>query len=186
MTKPSSTLDKPNKSADKPSLKDSGTYIFSGFVDETTVKPCIEWILEACLEKKHKELTLIVSSNGGYVTDCFALIDIMEGSSIPINTLGLGSIASCGLTIFLYGEHRVLTKNTFLLSHQYSGWAQGKHHELLAERKSQDWMNDRLLSIYSRRTGLSRKQVEKHLMGPSDMHLSAKEALKLGICHEIR
>lgn len=187
MTKPSpkSALDKPDKSS-KPTLRDSGTFILSGHIDESTVKPCIKWILEECIRKTHKELNLIISSGGGYVTDCFGLIDIMEGSRIPVNTLGLGCIASCGLTIFLYGKHRVVTENTYIMSHQYSSQADGKHHELLAERKSQDWFQERTLSIYAKKTGLSRAMVEKHLLGPSDSHLSAKEALKLGICHEIR
>lgn len=186
MSKPAtSSLDTPAK-PEKPSLRDSGTYLFAADVNTESVKPCIEWILEEGIRQTHKELNLIVCSRGGYVTDCFALIDIMEGSLIPVNTLGLGCIASCGLTIFLFGRKRVLTSNTYILAHQYSGFAVGKHHELLAERKSEDWMQDRLIAIYAKRTGLSRKQVEKHLMGPSDSHLTAKEALKLGICDEIR
>jgi ATP-dependent protease ClpP protease subunit len=186
MVKKSAALLKTEDKPDKPSLKDSGTYLFTGYVDESSVKPCIEWILESCLAGTHKELTLVVSSGGGYVNDCFALIDVMRGSAIPINTLGLGCIASCGLTIFLFGKKRVLTENTFVLSHQYSAGVQGKHHELFADRKAQDWMHERLTKMYMEKTGLSRKQVEKHLLGPSDSHLSAEECLDLGICHEVK
>lgn len=171
---------------DEPSLKDSGTYLLMGSIDDESVKPCIEWILEENLKGKQKKLDLVINSVGGYVYDCFALIDIISGSKIPIDTLGIGCIASCGLTIFLYGKKRILTENTYILSHQYSGGVYGKHHELFADRKSQDWMNERLVSIYQKRTKLSRAQVEKYLMGPSDSHLDAKEALKLGICTEIR
>ena len=71
------------------------------------------------------------------VPSCFALIDIMKGSRIPIHTVGLGVIASCGLLLFITGEKgkRTLTPNTSILSHQYSWGSYGKEHELFAQVK---------------------------------------------------
>ena len=44
----------------------------------------------------------------------FALIDTMKGSAIPIKTVGLGLIASCGIPTFMSGTkgRRIITSNT--------------------------------------------------------------------------
>jgi len=177
------------KAESKTGLRDQGVYLLTATIDTESVKPVIEWILEENAkvgDDRKERLQLIVNSPGGHVTACFGLIDIMAGSPIPIDTLGLGCIASCGLTIFLYGERRVITPNTYILAHQYSSGAWGKHHELVADRKSQDWLHDRLVRIYMERTGLSRKKVESHLMRESDTHIDAEEAVKLGVAHKIK
>ena len=62
--------------------------------------PSQQKILEENLQAKKKPfLQLMISSPGGDVSSCFALIDIMNGSKIPIRTIGLGCVASCGLSI---------------------------------------------------------------------------------------
>ncbi|MCS5651398.1 MAG: ATP-dependent Clp protease proteolytic subunit, partial [Candidatus Marinimicrobia bacterium] len=92
-------------------------------VNPDNCKEVIEFILKQNTEKKRKKrLQLMICSPGGDMPACFALIDVMKGSKIPIHTVGLGLIASCGLLLFITGEkgHRVLTPNTSILSHQFS------------------------------------------------------------------
>lgn len=182
------TISKSNKinSKDFTSYKDAGNYYLYGAIDEFTIKPVIEWIFDENLRRKHNELNIIITSVGGYTHDCFALIDTIEGSSIPVNTLGIGLVASSGLLIFLAGEKRTLTRNTQILSHQWSGMKMGKSHELLASRKSEDWLSEKMINYYIYRTKLSRKKIEKMLLPESDVFLSAEESLKLGICTEIK
>ncbi len=83
-------------------LQDHGMYVLMGEVEDDTIKPIIEWILveNHVAKKKKKELLLMICSDGGSMENAFALIDVMKSSSIPIKTVGLGSIASCGLLIF--------------------------------------------------------------------------------------
>ena len=82
-------------------LGDSGVYVFMGEVAHDNIKPIIEWILYENLvsKKKKKELLLMICSDGGSLSDAFALIDVMRASTIPVKTIGLGSIASAGLCI---------------------------------------------------------------------------------------
>ena len=105
-------------------LFDAGHYIFMGDVDQDTMKPIIEWILSENFKTENRKtlLTLAICSPGGDLNACFALVDVIKGSSIPIRTIGMGMIASCGLLLFISGEKgkRVLTPNTSILSHQYS------------------------------------------------------------------
>ena len=167
-----------------------GQHVFMGDVTQESMKPLIDWIIAENYnkDKKKKELTLGICSPGGDLNACFALVDIMKGSKIPIKTIGMGMIASCGLLMFISGEkgRRILTPNTSILSHQYSWGSFGKEHELFAVVKEFDLTTDRMVNHYKKCTGLSEKDIRTYLLPPHDVWLSAKEAKKLGICDSIQ
>ena len=170
-------------------LYKSGIYLFMGDVTTDSCREGIEFILKQNTEKrKHKKLQLLMCSNGGEVPACFAMIDIMKGSRIPIHTVGLGVIASCGLLLFITGQkgHRTLTPNTSILSHQYSWGTYGKEHELFAQVKEFELSTKRMIDHYKKCTGLTEKDIRKFLLPPEDVWLSAREAKKLNICDNIR
>ena len=166
-----------------------GHHIFMEDVTQESMKPLINWIIAENFnkEKKKEELTLGICSRGGDLNACFALVDIMKGSKIPIRTIGMGMIASCGLVIFISGEkgRRILTPNTSILSHQYSWGSFGKEHELFAAVKEFDLTTRRMIDHYKKCTGLSEEDIRKYLLPPHDVWLSAKEAKKLGLCDSI-
>ena len=167
-----------------------GHHVFMAEVTQETMKPLIDWIIAENYnkEKKKKELTLGICSPGGDLNACFALVDVMKGSKIPIRTIGMGMIASCGLLMFISGEkgRRVLTPNTSILSHQFSWGSFGKEHELFAAVKEFDLTTQRMIDHYKKCTGLSEKDIRQYLLPPQDMWLSAKEAKKLGLCDSIQ
>ena len=170
-------------------LQDHGMYVFMDDVDNETIKPVIEWILAEnhVVKKKKKELLLMICSDGGSVSDAFALIDVMKASAIPIKTVGLGCIASCGLLMFMAGARgsRVLTPNTSILSHQYSWGSGGKAHELFSITKEFNLTHARMIEHYKDCTGLDEDIIKQKLLPPSDVWLSAEEALELGLCDYI-
>ena len=167
-----------------------GHHVFMSEVTQETMKPLIDWIIAENFnqEKKKKELTLGICSPGGDLNACFALVDVMKGSKIPIRTIGMGMIASCGLLMFISGEkgRRILTPNTSILSHQYSWGSYGKEHELFAQVKEYDLTTERIVNHYKKCTGLNEKDIRKYLLPPHDVWLSAKEAKKLGLCDAIK
>jgi ATP-dependent Clp protease, protease subunit len=167
-------------------LQEAGMYVFMSEVTDETIKPIIEWILveNHVVKKKKKELLLMICSEGGSVEDAFALIDVMKASSVPIKTVGLGCIASSALLIFLAGHRgrRILTPNTSILSHQYSNYHEGKHHELFAIAKEHNLIQQRMLEHYHEATGLETDIILEKLLPASDIYLSAQEALELNIC----
>ena len=166
-----------------------GHHVFMAEVTQETMKPLIDWIIAENYnkEKKKEELTLGICSRGGDLNACFALVDVMKGSKIPIRTIGMGMIASCGLLMFISGEkgRRVLTPNTSILSHQFSWGSFGKEHELFAAVKEFDLTTRRMIDHYKKCTGLSEEDIRKYLLPPHDVWLSAKEAKKLGLCDSI-
>jgi ATP-dependent Clp protease protease subunit len=167
-------------------LQEAGMYVFMDTVTSETIKPIIEWILveNHVAKKKKKELLLMICSDGGSMEDAFALIDVMKASSIPVKTVGLGSVSSSGLLIFLAGApgRRILTPNTSILSHQYSWGSDGKHHELFAITKEFGLAQTRMIRHYQETTGLDEETIKTKLLPPNDVYLSAEEALELGIC----
>ena len=167
-----------------------GHHVFMGDVTQETMKPLIDWIISENFNQKEKkrELTVGICSPGGDLNACFALVDVMKGSKIPIRTIGMGMIASCGLLMFISGEKgkRILTPNTSILSHQYSWGSYGKEHELFAQVKEYDLTTERIVNHYKKCTGLSEKDIRKYLLPPHDVWLSAKEAKKLGLCDKIQ
>ena len=171
-------------------LDDAGYHLLFDDVDTSSAQSAIEWIMESNLttEKKHKELTFVICSPGGDLSAGFALIDVMRGSSIPIRTVGLGLIASCGLLLFISGAkgRRTLTPNTSIMSHQYTWGSYGKEHELFSTVREYELTTERMLVHYKKCTGLNEKQIREYLLPPHDVWLSGKEAKKLGICDNVK
>jgi len=173
------------------SLEDANIYLFMEDFNSESVKPVIDFILRKNLlpeNLKPKYLTLIINSPGGELPSAFALIDIMKGSAIPVHTVGLGMIASCGLLTFMSGAkgHRVLTPNTNILSHQFSWVNYGKEHELVASAKQVDLLGQKMISLYKECTGLSEAKIKEFLLPEKDVWLSAKEAVKYKLADKIK
>jgi len=181
--------DKEDKISNVPSLCDHHMMMFFKDFDSSAASDGIEFIIARNLMKKDKPkmIKMLINSPGGEVASAFALIDTMKGSRIPIYTYGLGEIASCGLMTFIAGEkgHRYITRNTAILSHQYSWGSWGKEHELMARVKEFNNTQTRIVEHYKKCTGLNEKDIKKYLLPPEDVWLTAKEAVKYGIADEI-
>jgi ATP-dependent Clp protease protease subunit len=176
--------------ADNPTLEDSGTYLFMESFTMASCAKAIRFVLEKNLLAKGDrpdELTFIINSPGGDVASMFALVDTIRGSKIPVRTIGLGQIASCGLMLFLAGHkgRRFLTPNTAILSHQFSWGSFGKEHELFATVKEFTMTQERILTHYKKCTGLSEKKIKEFLLPPEDVWLASKEAVDLGVADHI-
>lgn len=182
--------EKTNKT-ELPTLQDNFTYLFMEEFESKTVSPVISWILRCNMlppNKRPDQLSLIINSPGGDLNSAFALIDVMKGSAIPVHTLGIGQISSCGLLTFIAGQkgHRVITPMTSILSHQYSWGSYGKNHELVARIKEFDLTDQRMMKLYKHCTGLSESKIREVLLPPQDVWLSAEEAVEHGLADSIR
>lgn len=129
-------------------------------------------------------ITLEVSSYGGEVYGCLAVIDVMRTAPMPINTLGLGACMSAGALILLSGTgERSLTKNSIVMLHQISSWASGKIDDIEVQakhtKKLQSSMEDILVSRSKKDKAFWKKQMSK------DLYLTADECLKYGIIDRI-
>ena len=140
------------------------------------------------LKKQELEfIQILLNSPGGSCWSGFMLIDLIEYSKLPVYITGLGICASMGILLLCSGTkgHRIITKNTTLLSHQVSWRKEGKYHELVAQRKQEELENSRMINHYLRHTNLKRKQIEEILLPESDVWLTPIEAKKYGLVDKI-
>lgn len=177
------------KEVNIPSIEDHHYYIFSTAFDSSSTSDAMRFILARNLMTKDKPkfMKMIINSPGGEVPSAFALIDTMKGSKIPIYTYGMGEIASCGLLTFIAGEKgkRFITRNTAILSHQFSWGAWGKEHELMARVKEYENTTQRIIDHYKKCTGQTEAVIKKYLLPPEDVWLTPREAVKYGIADQI-
>jgi ATP-dependent Clp protease protease subunit len=148
-----------------------------------------EWILLENLSPNPPEiLTLMVNSPGGDLSAAFSIIEMMNGSRIPIRTIALGEVCSAGLLIAMSGApgQRIITPTCSVMSHHFSGGAQGNYHELLNIAKEYKFTDERIVGQYVRCTGLTEKQIRKKLIPNKDVYMSPKQAVELGLFDEIK
>jgi len=171
-------------------LDRSGMFHIFGEIDEAIAEDAVKFIFAHNLNKKFKlkNLTLVVNSQGGSLTDAFAIIDVMRHSSIPVHTLGIGQISSAGLMIFMAGTkpYRTLTPNTTIMSHQWSGGAVGKMHELISAQQDFEQTTARMMDHYRKCSSLADDQIKTNLLPPHDVFLTADQAVELGIADRIQ
>lgn len=170
-------------------LAQAAIHSMFGPVDQQSAECAIRFILaHNCVPRKKKFITLIVNSQGGDLNDAFALIDVMTRSQIPVHTLGLGQISSSGLMIFMAGAqgNRVLTENTHIMSHQWSGTFEGKLHELMSAQVDFQQTTKRMMDHYARHSKLTEAEIEKLLLPAHDVFLTAAQAVQMGIADRIQ
>lgn len=174
---------------DEAALNYNGIFMLFGQINTISIAPACRWIIKNSLKKNPtKDMRLFITSEGGDIPEAFALIDIMRGSKFTMSTVGLGEVCSAGLMIFMAGDKgsRILTPNSFVMSHQYSLNSGGKEHELLASRKATDIMSRMIINHYMKCTGMTEKKVRDILLPPEDVFLTPKEAVKYGICDKVK
>lgn len=170
-------------------LNREAVHTLFGAVDQEKVESAIRFILaHNYVAKRKKFITLIVNSEGGDLNDAFALIDIITHSQIPVHTLGLGMISSAGLMIFMAGSkgQRVLTPNTSIMSHQWSGTFEGKVHELVSAQEDFKLTTKRMMAHYEQHSKLTTKEIETHLLPAHDVFLNAEQAVQMGLADRIQ
>ena len=169
-------------------LLDNSVHFLTGEITEENVNECIKWIVYENLEVKEKILTLYVNSTGGDLYQAFALIDIMQSSKHHVRTIAIGSIMSAAFLIFTSGAkgERYLAANTGIMCHQFAGGGgDAKFHDLKAEMKENEFLNQKMVNILKEATGLTPSRIKSKLLPASDVYMSAQEALDLGIADQL-
>ena len=167
------------------SLESMGLFMFFGEVNQDSAHAACEFILKGnMLLEDAESLTMVVNSEGGSVSDGFAVIDMMECSALPIQTIGTGLIASMGLLILAAGSKgsRILTHNTEILAHQFSGVLYGKQHEMVAAGEAHARLEQQFIQHFLRHSKMTEKQIKATLFAPSDRYLTPQECKKYGLC----
>lgn len=170
------------------SLEAEGVLTLRTPITQLSVDPLIDAILEHNLRGGRDFLRLYINSPGGDVDQGFALIDIMRWSRIPIRTTAMGMVASMGLLVLMAGQtgQRTVMPNCSLLSHRFATMTGGSHADLIAARRQQDFLHQRILDHYKTCTGLHEETaIEAELLQSTDRWLSPVEAVRFGIADRV-
>jgi len=172
------------KEREEKGLTDYGIIYLSGAIGEAKAEEVCKQLIEFNIKGSINQVQMVINSPGGTCTAGFSIIDIMEWSNIPIYTTGIGMIASMGLLIFMTGEkgHRVVTPRTSILSHRFSAMNFGNHSQLIAGRREEDMLHERILNHYMNYSGIKdRNELETYLLRDVDTWLTTEEAIRMGI-----
>jgi len=133
--------------------------------------------------EERKPITLFINSPGGETLYMWSLIDTIELSATPVNTVDVGICASAASLIFLAGRKRSMMPRARVLIHEGSARMAGDSVKVLDAsdnyRKEIKQMKDFIVSHSKVPAGTLTKQ------SAHDWELSAEECLKYGICDEI-
>jgi ATP-dependent Clp protease protease subunit len=169
-------------------LLDNSVHFLTGEITEENVNECIKWIVYENLDSKEKILTLYVNSTGGNLYQAFALIAIIQSSKHTVRTIAIGGIMSAAFLIFTSGTkgERYIAANTGIMCHQFAGGGgDHKFHDLKAEMKENELLNQKMVNILKEATGLTPSRIKSKLLPASDVYMSAQEALDLGIADQL-
>lgn len=168
----------------KSRLLENSTFFLVGEITEENVGECIKWITYENLgDGPKKILTLFINSQGGDLYQGFALIDAMRLSRHTIKTVAIGNAMSAAFLILAAGTkgQRYATQNAGLMTHQFTSGSEGKYHDLKAEIKELDWLNQRMYNILKDATELDGRTVKRKLLPESDMYFKAEELINYGV-----
>ncbi len=170
-------------------LRNQGIINICGKISDDSMQKVIQEFvyINSIIEPDFKAIQIILNSPGGTIPAGFMLTDFIEFSKLAVYITGLGICASMGILILCSGAkgHRIITKNTALLSHQYSWENAGKYHELVADRKEQDLVQRRMIKHYLKHTKLNERQVREILLSAKDVWLTHREAKKYGLIDKV-
>jgi ATP-dependent Clp protease protease subunit len=157
---------------------------FNGEINFNSILKIQKLINEAISKKKIDTLDLHITSNGG---DCCAGLfgyDMLKTSKIPIYTYCDGFIASSASLLFLGGNKRFITKNSFIMIHQLSiENFFGKHNEMQDYIYNTNMIMQKMKNIYLEETLIPNKHLEKILL--RDIYIDSETCLKYNFVNKI-
>lgn len=136
------------------------------------------------MDPDDKNIDLEIHSNGGSVSEGWAIIDKLRSTGKEISATGYGLVASMALSVFLAASKRTAPKGTTFLAHYpWCGYTGGNADEIQKTVDELRAEQEKLLDFYVERTGCDRERMDA-LMA-EDRIISAEEALEYGFIEAI-
>ena len=137
------------------------------------------------LEKTKEPITLRINSSGGSFYDSLAIVERIRLSPCKINTEVFGRAFSGAFLIFIHGDYRTMTRNSWLMFHSISvETLSGKAHEISSDYKQIELEVNQLCSLVSDRSSRD-YDFWLSLAKKSDFYMSSEKALDLGLVDKI-
>jgi len=133
---------------------------------------------------------VLISSDGGDVTEGVALGSMLEMYPGKVETLGVGLVASIATVPLMSGDVVKMTRNSFLMIHSPWGGAIGSATDMRNTADTLEKMDDMLVDFYvdsirkRKKAGADTPMRVKEMMA-AETWLTAQQALDLGFIDEV-
>jgi ATP-dependent Clp endopeptidase proteolytic subunit ClpP len=154
------------------------------FGDETSVS--FKSIRDQIASSVATTINVYVNSPGGQVTDAMAIHDYLkelQNKGKTVNTYGRGIIASAATYILMAGGKPQMSKNSWFMIHNVSGYAWGDVNEVERQAGILRQFNNRIRDFYAEATGIRKEDITK--MMNAETWMTAEEALTNGFIKEV-
>ena len=136
------------------------------------------------VEKNIKnEMFLHITTDGGCISSAFSIIDCMESSRIPVNTVIDGSVSSAGTLISIHGKKRFVCKNSYVLIHELRSGCWGKLAYIDDTYKNCIKIQEHINMFYLTKTKINKKMLKDLLV--KDLQFNADECINMGVADSI-
>ncbi len=161
--------------------------LFSGSVNERSVRDACDRILALECDDAKKHITLVLNSPGGSVNDGYAFVDVLRFVQAPVRVVCTGLVASMGISILIAvdKENRLSLPNARFMLHQprFGRAVIGSASDLEITAREIIKMKDKSNREVADATGKALEDVERDTR--RDLWLSASEAMEYGLISRI-
>jgi len=132
---------------------------------------------------KAKAITLNISSLGGDVNDALVIYDLLKSHNATITARIMGATASAGTVVAMGADSVEMSENSLFLVHNAWTIALGNADQLRGTASDLDKFDDRLVGIYTRKTG--KDDTEIRTLMAEEKWIDASEAQEYGFVDAI-
>jgi ATP-dependent Clp endopeptidase proteolytic subunit ClpP len=144
---------------------------------------------ETFVKTSYLPVEFIVSTEGGSVTDMFALYDCMREvrKECDIIAFGVGKVMSAGVLLLAGGTKgkRKVGRNCRLMLHALAGGHFGSLKELETDIKEVKWYQSQYITALAEETNLTEKKIRSMFRKKTDTYFNAEQAIEWGIADEM-
>lgn len=148
-----------------------------GYVNLTNVRDQVE------KQKEKEEIVVHIHSEGGVVTEGFAIHDYLRSQNKPITTIIDGTCASIATVILLAGDKRIGTENSKPFIHNPWGMAGGDKEEMRKYADDLEQIEEEIATFYAAKTKLSKDEALELMK--NETSFTTEQCLSNGFLTEI-
>lgn len=134
-------------------------------------------------QKEAKDITVHIHSEGGVVTEGFAIHDYLRSLGKPVKTLIEGTCASIATVIALAGDTRVMTSNANFFIHNPWGYVGGEKEQIQKYADELDKLEGQIADFYAAKTKITKDEALEFMK--VETTFTAEQALEKGFITEI-
>lgn len=157
--------------------------IYPGFISVAQTR---QMISDARSEVPGEDLTVVLNSFGGDVTEGVAVYNLLRASR-PVSVVVSGIAASIASVIAMAGDHVAMYSNSTLFLHHAWSWAEGNAAQMRQRTAELEAADRVLIDAYMWKSGRTEEEIIDILDGPNGdgSSIDADHALELGLIDEI-